>query len=76
MLDPFLGIGHSALAASRCGIQNFIGFDIDPSYVKLARSALLKGSTETPVDLRGRSSQKGYDLKDTLFDVSVGLGRR
>jgi len=76
MLDPFLGIGHSALAASRCGIQNFIGFDIDPSYVKLARSALLKGSTETPVDLRGQTNQKGYDLKDTLFDVSIGLGRR
>jgi len=71
MLDPFLGIGHSALAANRCGIQSFIGFDIDPTYIKLARSALLKGSTETPVELRGQSSQKGYDQKDTLFDVST-----
>jgi site-specific DNA-methyltransferase (adenine-specific) len=70
MLDPFLGIGHSALAARRCGIENFIGFDIDPAYVKLARSALLKGSTATPVELRGQSAQKGSDLKDTLFDVS------
>jgi site-specific DNA-methyltransferase (adenine-specific) len=69
MLDPFLGIGHSALAANRCGIQNFVGFDIDPSYVKLARSALLKGSTETPVDVQRQTRQKGYDLQDTLFDL-------
>jgi site-specific DNA-methyltransferase (adenine-specific) len=70
MLDPFLGIGHSALAARRCGIENFIGFDIDAAYVKLARVALLKDSTDTPVELRGRSAQKGSDLKGTLFDVS------
>lgn len=47
MMDPFLGIGHSAIAASRCGIREFIGFDIDASYVKLARAALIKGPTET-----------------------------
>ncbi|MDB6058788.1 MAG: Methyltransferase [Verrucomicrobiales bacterium] len=38
MLDPFLGIGHSAVAAKECGIQTFIGFDIDREYVRLARS--------------------------------------
>ena len=37
MLDPFLGIGHSALAAKRCGIEKFIGFDIDREYVNLAK---------------------------------------
>jgi site-specific DNA-methyltransferase (adenine-specific) len=36
MLDPFLGIGHAALAAKECGIRKFIGFDIDPEYVELA----------------------------------------
>lgn len=45
MMDPFLGIGHSAVAAKRCGIREFIGFDIDPSYVKVADAALLKTST-------------------------------
>src|SRR5256886_15600441 len=29
MLDPFLGIGHSALAAKQCGIGSFIGCAID-----------------------------------------------
>ena len=33
MLDPFLGIGSSALAAKECGVKKFIGFDIDPEYI-------------------------------------------
>jgi len=37
MLDPFVGIGHSACAAKRCGIGRFIGFDINPEYVRVAR---------------------------------------
>lgn len=40
VLDPFLGIGHSALAAKQCGIGHFIGFDIDREYINLARKAL------------------------------------
>jgi site-specific DNA-methyltransferase (adenine-specific) len=31
MLDPFLGIGQSALAALALGV-NFVGFEIDPGY--------------------------------------------
>jgi len=40
MLDPFLGIGNSAVAARSCGIPNFIGFDIDSAYVKEAKRRL------------------------------------
>jgi site-specific DNA-methyltransferase (adenine-specific) len=36
MLDPFLGIGHSALAANECGIKKFIGYEIEPDYLALA----------------------------------------
>jgi site-specific DNA-methyltransferase (adenine-specific) len=32
MLDPFLGIGNSAVAAQRCGVKKFIGFEIDENY--------------------------------------------
>lgn len=39
MLDPFVGIGNSAIAARNCGIRRFTGFDIDPEYVRLARLA-------------------------------------
>jgi len=33
MLDPFLGIGNSAVAAQRCGVKQFIGFEIDETYL-------------------------------------------
>ena len=33
MLDPFLGIGNSAVAAQRCGVPKFIGFEIDEDYL-------------------------------------------
>jgi site-specific DNA-methyltransferase (adenine-specific) len=40
MLDPFLGIGNSAVAAKQCGVKNFIGFEIDEMYLKEARRRL------------------------------------
>ena len=40
MLDPFLGIGNSAVAAQRCGVRRFIGFEIDESYLAEARRRL------------------------------------
>jgi site-specific DNA-methyltransferase (adenine-specific) len=47
MLDPFVGIGHAALAACECGVRQFIGFDIDPEYVAVARKAVITGSTNS-----------------------------
>jgi site-specific DNA-methyltransferase (adenine-specific) len=40
MLDPFLGIGNSAVAAQRCGVKKFIGFEIDESYLAEAKRRL------------------------------------
>jgi site-specific DNA-methyltransferase (adenine-specific) len=40
MLDPFLGIGNSAIAARRCGVKKFIGFEIDETYLAEARRRL------------------------------------
>jgi site-specific DNA-methyltransferase (adenine-specific) len=37
MLDPFLGIGNSAVAAQRCGAKRFIGFEIDEEYLAEAK---------------------------------------
>ena len=37
MLDPFLGIGNSAVAAQRCGVREFIGFEIDENYLAEAK---------------------------------------
>lgn len=40
MLDPFLGIGNSAIAAQRCGVRKFIGFEIDEDYLSEAKRRL------------------------------------
>jgi site-specific DNA-methyltransferase (adenine-specific) len=37
MLDPFLGIGNSAIAAEHCGVKTFIGFEIDETYLTEAK---------------------------------------
>jgi site-specific DNA-methyltransferase (adenine-specific) len=40
MLDPFLGIGNSAVAAKNCGVPKFIGFEIDETYLAEAKRRL------------------------------------
>jgi site-specific DNA-methyltransferase (adenine-specific) len=72
MLDPFLGIGHSALAAKECQVRRFIGFDIDSEYVAVARQALVNGLT-APTPLLAQSAGRPPRRKrkaedDTFFD--------
>jgi site-specific DNA-methyltransferase (adenine-specific) len=40
ILDPFLGIGNSAVAAKNCGVKKFIGFEIDNTYLAEAKRRL------------------------------------
>jgi site-specific DNA-methyltransferase (adenine-specific) len=42
VLDPFLGIGHSGLAAKECKelVSRFIGFDIDEEYLRVASEVI------------------------------------
>jgi site-specific DNA-methyltransferase (adenine-specific) len=47
MLDPFLGIGNSAIAAQRCGVKEFIGFEIDETYLAEARQRI-QAVSKTP----------------------------
>src|ERR1043166_572079 len=43
MLDPFLGIGNSAVAAQRCSVERFIGFQIDGAYLTEAKRRIASG---------------------------------
>lgn len=40
MLDPFLGIGSSALAAHQAGVGGFTGIELDEEYLQVARERL------------------------------------
>ena len=51
VLDPFLGIGSSAVAAARLGIP-FVGFDIDPEYLEEARNRVRAAGTGHPSKTR------------------------
>jgi site-specific DNA-methyltransferase (adenine-specific) len=42
MLDPFLGIGNSAVAAQHCGVQKFLGFEIDDAYLAEAKRRIAR----------------------------------
>ena len=46
-MDPFLGLGHSAVAAARLGVP-FAGFEIDGEYLKEARGLLEKETRRIP----------------------------
>jgi site-specific DNA-methyltransferase (adenine-specific) len=40
VLDPFMGLGTTGLAAQECGVARFVGFEIDRSYFEIAREKL------------------------------------
>ncbi len=40
VLDPFLGLGTSAIAALECKVGAFVGFDVDTEYLGYARERL------------------------------------
>jgi site-specific DNA-methyltransferase (adenine-specific) len=40
VMDPFLGIGSSWVAAERCGVRRFVGFELDEAFVEVARGRI------------------------------------
>jgi site-specific DNA-methyltransferase (adenine-specific) len=57
VMDPFLGIGHSAYAAQECSdlVREFIGFDIDEEYLMVARDTLRNSYGRWDLDFIGRN---------------------
>lgn len=45
VLDPFMGIGTTAVACVRLGVK-YIGFEVDPSYVKIAAENIARAIGE------------------------------
>jgi site-specific DNA-methyltransferase (adenine-specific) len=51
LLDPFLGIGTSAIAAHRQRIENFTGIELDAHYLETARERLAAEASLVPDEL-------------------------
>ena len=49
VLDPFMGTGTTAVAASRLG-RNVIGIDIDPQYVQITQQKLVQESPNSKIE--------------------------
>ncbi len=50
LLDPFIGIGSSALAARNLGIASCIGFEIDEQYLETARERLTEAESASQMN--------------------------
>jgi site-specific DNA-methyltransferase (adenine-specific) len=47
VLDPFMGSGSTLVAAARTG-RRFVGYDLDPTYVAIARRRVAQARTPSP----------------------------
>jgi len=47
VLDPFMGSGSTLVAAARTG-RRYVGYDLDPDYVEIARERVAAASEGTP----------------------------
>ena len=65
VLDPFLGSGTSMVAASRLG-RRYIGYDLDPEYVAIARARVASEGMRTD-DLEGVESLGGAKLAEAVL---------
>ncbi len=54
VVDPFVGIGSSAVAAARLGV-GFVGFDVDPEYLRTAAQRVREERAAVRAPERARS---------------------
>jgi len=59
MVDPFLGIGHAAVAAKNCGVAKFVGFEIDDGYLETARGLVARRQSDTGGPAKQRPQHNG-----------------
>lgn len=72
VLDPFMGTGSTAVAAMKLGRQ-YIGYEISPAYVEIARQRLEEEERLRRLQEEGLLAQRqfvlpGFDLLPPFFD--------
>jgi site-specific DNA-methyltransferase (adenine-specific) len=64
VLDPFMGSGSTLVAASRLA-RRYVGYDLDPGYVELARARVQEEGD--PVQTRPNGGVSGKELVDRVL---------
>jgi site-specific DNA-methyltransferase (adenine-specific) len=72
VLDPFMGIGTTAIVCKRLGV-NFIGFDIDPHYIEIANERLHNEIEWSPQQEVSLSESIQSHLKSKFKSKNYGL---
>ncbi len=69
VLDPFMGSGSTMLAAARSG-RRYVGYDLDPNYVEIARERVRHGGSEPA----RRRTERGED-EGRYLSAAAGQGK-
>lgn len=64
VLDPFMGSGSSLIAAALLG-RRYVGYDLDPAYVEIARARV----ADALADLTGDTTEDPSDVDDSDGDT-------
>ncbi|HEY4333798.1 MAG TPA: site-specific DNA-methyltransferase, partial [Ilumatobacteraceae bacterium] len=81
VLDPFMGSGSTLVAASRLG-RRFVGYDLDPAYVEIARARVAADTADTaerpaPVPVRHSEGVTAPKLAErALIEAGFAITRR
>ena len=78
VLDPFMGSGSSLVAASRLG-RRYVGYDLDPAYVAIARERVAHSESEQEssvlsADLADAATADGKSASRLAEDVVSDVG--
>jgi modification methylase len=75
VLDPFVGIGTTCAVAKSMG-RRYVGIDINPAYVKIARDRVLDAPPPAPLLLVGRPKYPGKEELKEFAAAEAGTNGR
>jgi site-specific DNA-methyltransferase (adenine-specific) len=73
VLDPFMGSGSALVAAARLG-RGYIGYDLDPEYVAIARRRVAAAAREPHADLPPALTDDGPGVQKLAETVLTDAG--